>query len=64
MAPEISFFVRLIFGTILAFVMALNLYITIVIIPKNYSDIKPMNIFQANYFAGLGLLGLTGIFNV
>ena len=63
MAPEISFFVRLIFGTILAFVMVLNLYITLVIIKKNYSDIKPMNIFQANYFAGLGLLGLTGIFN-
>ena len=62
MAPEISLCVRLIFGTILAFVVALNLYITLVIIKKNYSDIKPMNIFQANYFAGLGLQNLTGIF--
>ena len=64
MAPEISFFARLIFGTILAFVATLNVYITLVIIKKNYYDMKPMNIFQANYFAGIGLITLTGVFSV
>ena len=61
MAPEIPFSQRVIIGIILAFVLTFNFTIALVLYKKNSQNIKPMNVFQANYFVGLGLLSISAM---
>ena len=61
MAPEISFNQRIVIGMILALIVALNFLIAWTIFKKNKPNFKPMNIFLANYFVGIGFLSLSGM---
>ena len=61
MAEQISFVLRVIIGIILACVMASNFIIASYILKKNSPNLKPMTIFQANYFVGHGLISLSGM---
>ena len=55
---EIPLGARLFQGILIVFVIGMNSFISISILRKNWSDLKPMNVFVANYFSGLALLGL------
>ena len=61
MAPEISFNQHIVIGMILALIVALNFLIAWTIFKKNKPNFKPMNIFLANYFVGIGFLSLSGM---
>ena len=64
MTSEIPDFQKIVFGIILACVMSSNFGIAVFILKKKFTDLKPMNIFQSNYFAGLGLISITAMYVV
>ena len=64
MTPEIPPFQKIVIGIILAFVMASNFGIAVFILKKKFADLKAMNIFQSNYFVGLGLISITAMYVV
>ena len=61
MTSDIPPFQKIVIGIILAFVMASNFGIAVFILKKKFADLKAMNIFQSNYFVGLGLIGITAV---
>ena len=61
MEPQLSLSAKAIIGSMLACVMTTDIMAAFCILKKNSSNIKPMTIFQANYFLGHGLICLGGL---
>ena len=53
MTTEINLFQKIVFG---------NFGIAVFILKKKFAVLKPMNIFQSNYFAVLGFISLTAMY--
>ena len=56
-----TFFQLSIFGVFLLFSIVSQLVIVIQILKQNWQELKPINIHQVNYFAGLALINISGI---